>query len=361
MKGLHRIGVNLNQIAQKAHITNMVDAGWFDEVAAMLNNVSMVDGKKYYRSESDYRLMQRESDALCREYGLSVIEQPERGEAKQYAEWQAERGGNTTWRSLVKSDVDTAIRQSVTERQFFMNLHNMGYEIKAGIDISVRPPGKERFVRLQRNFGDGYAIEGIRKRILAQTMPERQYTPPPKQPPKAARMIGSFHKVGKITGYRALYFYYLYRMRAFNKKHEPDPKQAYFLFREDIRYMRAISKETQLLAKYGIDTAGQLNAHKEGLNAQIAALSVQRAQLRNMARSAGCADIDGVKEKITALSGIIGKLRRDIKLCGGIERRSARIKYKLNKAGEYEKSRTDKKLKEKSKNEQQKQRYRASR
>jgi hypothetical protein len=37
MKGLHRIGVNLNQIAQKAHITNMVDAGWFDEVAAMLN------------------------------------------------------------------------------------------------------------------------------------------------------------------------------------------------------------------------------------------------------------------------------------------------------------------------------------
>jgi hypothetical protein len=34
---LHHIGVNLNQITQKAHIMNMVDAGRYDEAVAMLN------------------------------------------------------------------------------------------------------------------------------------------------------------------------------------------------------------------------------------------------------------------------------------------------------------------------------------
>jgi len=118
----------------------------------IFNNVSMIDGKKYYRSKHDYWLMQQESDALCREYGLSVIEEPQNGKSKHYAEWKAEQDGRQTWRGMIKSDVDTAIRQSMTEHQFFDNLRKMGYEIKIGKDISVKPPGKERFVRLYRNF-----------------------------------------------------------------------------------------------------------------------------------------------------------------------------------------------------------------
>ena len=103
----------------------------------VLNNVSMVDGKKYYRSKRDYYDMQRESDALCREYGLSVIEEPAQGKSKHYAEWKAEQDGRQTWRGMVKSDIDTVIRQSMTERQFFDNLRKMGYAVKMGKDISV--------------------------------------------------------------------------------------------------------------------------------------------------------------------------------------------------------------------------------
>lgn len=135
----------------------------------VLNNVSMVDGRKYYRSNQDYYNMQKESDSLCWEYGLSVIENPQHGKSKHYGEWKAEQDGRQTWRGMVKSDVDAAIRGAMTERQFWDNLRKQGYEIKQGKDISLRPPGKERFVRLCRNFGDEYAIEGIRRRILAQT------------------------------------------------------------------------------------------------------------------------------------------------------------------------------------------------
>ena len=75
----------------------------------VVNTVSFVDGIKYHRTEKDYFDMQRESDRLCREYGLSVIENPQRGKSKHYGEWRAEQEGRPTWRGLIKNDVDTAI------------------------------------------------------------------------------------------------------------------------------------------------------------------------------------------------------------------------------------------------------------
>lgn len=47
--------------------------------------------------------MQKESDRLCREYGLSVIENPKRGKSKHYGEWRAEQEGRPTWRGLIKT------------------------------------------------------------------------------------------------------------------------------------------------------------------------------------------------------------------------------------------------------------------
>lgn len=124
----------------------------------VLNTVSFVDGIKYHRTKKDYHDMQTVSDELCREYRLSVIENPQYGKAKQYGEWRAEQEQRPTWRWLIRADMDEAIRQSMTERQFFDNLRKKGYEVKIGKDISVRPPGKERFVRLIRNFGEDYAL-----------------------------------------------------------------------------------------------------------------------------------------------------------------------------------------------------------
>ena len=303
----------------------------------VLNNVSMVDGKKYRRTKHDYYNMQKESDALCREYGLSVIENPERGKTKQYGEWKAEQDGRQTWRGMVKNDVDAAIRQSMTERQFFDNLHKLGYEIKQGKDISVKPPGKERFVRLCRNFGEDYIIEAIRRRILAQTRPERHIIPP--DTAKRVRLNGTFHQTRRMTGLRALYFYYLYRMGVLPRNREPNPKHVYFLFREDIRFIQNISREMRLLVKHSIDTADQLTAHKESVIARMTAFCVQRKQLRNRTRSVkGENELMAVKNEIAALSEQIGELRREVRLCEDIETRSGVIRDKIRTAQADEKS-----------------------
>ena len=156
----------------------------------VVNTVSFVDGIRYHRTGKDYHDMQVASDNLCREYGLSVIENIQYGKSKHYGEWKAEQEQRPTWRGFIKADIDEAIRMSLTERQFFRHLEEKGYEIKMGKDISVRPQGKERFVRLMRNFGEEYSIENIRRRILSQYIPEKPLAEPERKT-RHYRMQGS--------------------------------------------------------------------------------------------------------------------------------------------------------------------------
>ena len=283
--------------------------------------------------------MQKESDRLCREYGLSVIENPQRGKSKHYGEWRAEQEGRPTWRGLIKSDVDTAIRRSMTERQFFHALKEMGYEIKTGKDISVRPQGKERFFRLVRNLGEGYTIEGIRRRILAQTRPER---PAPRPEGKRYRLKGSLAKTKKVTGFRALYFHYCYLLGIFPKRKPPQHRQLPFSYREDLIRAKELSDEVRLLAKHHIDTAEQLSAFQSGVESQIQeAVSSRKALYRKLRTKPVMQDEEKqaeIKAEISALSGQLKELRREVRLCEDIAVRSQAIRDKMKAAREEEKS-----------------------
>ncbi len=217
----------------------------------VVNTVSFVDGIKYHRTAKDYHDMQAASDALCREYGLSVIENPGQGRSKHYGEWRAEQEGRPTWRGIIRTEIDEIIRQSMTERQFFENLRRRGYEVKAGKDISVRPPRKERFVRLERNFGPAYSIEGIRARILSQRSPERPMPEPPAKL-RYARYKGSFRAVPRATGFRALYFHYCYLLGIFPRNKRRLPRRAPPALREELLKGEQFSQEVRLLSRYKI-------------------------------------------------------------------------------------------------------------
>lgn len=306
----------------------------------VLNTVSFVDGIKYHRTAQDYRDMQTTSDELCREYGLSVVEQPQQGKSRQYGEWRAEQEQRPTWRGIIRADVDEAIRQFMTERQFFENLRRKGYEIKVGKDISVRPPHKERFLRLARNFGEDYTAEGIRRRILAQPMPE---LPVPKKSGKypQRRMTGTMRTTKKAKGFRALYFHYCYLLGIFPKnKPKTNNKRLHFLLKEDLIQMEAISQEARLLARNQIDTAEQLCVYKEGLDSKISALSDSRRELYRKLRSAAVkadpAEQAAVKAEITALSKEIAAQRKEVKLAEDIAVRSGVMSEKLKVVHEDE-------------------------
>ena len=123
------------------------------------------------------------------------------------------------------------------------------------------------------------------------------------------------------------------------KEQKRSPKSVYFLFREDIRYIRSISKETRLLVSKRIDTSGQLAEHKYKLSAQIASLSSERKRLWN--RTYRVKDEEtrtAIKSGISVLSKQIAELRKEIKLCEAIEKRSVEIDSKFHTVAEINKS-----------------------
>lgn len=305
----------------------------------VVNTVSFVDGIRYHRTGKDYHDMQVASDNLCREYGLSVIENIQYGKSKHYGEWKAEQEQRPTWRGFIKADIDEAIRMSLTERQFFRHLEEKGYEIKMGKDISVRPQGKERFVRLMRNFGEEYSIENIRRRILSQYIPEKPLAEPERKT-RHYRMQGSMKTVRKITGFRALYFHYCYKLGIFPKDRPQNRKRLHFLLREDLVKLNNISQEVRLLVRNKIDTAEQLSLYKNGLEVQIEKLSAERKALYKKQRTVKCQSdpklAEAVKKEIDGLTEQLKNLRREVHLCDDIAERSGVITEKLKAVREDE-------------------------
>ena len=127
-------------------------------------------------------------------------------------------------------------------------------------------------------MGAGYTIEGIRRRILAQTRPER---PAPRPEEKRYRLKGSLTKTKKATGFRALYFHYCYLLGIFPKHKPPQHRRLPFSYREDLIRAKELSDEVRLLAKHHIDTAEQLSAFQSGVESRIQeAMSSRKALYR---------------------------------------------------------------------------------
>ena len=296
----------------------------------VLNSVSFTDGKRYYDNNATYSLMRQASDRLCREYSLYVIENPQKGKSRHYAEWKAEQEGKPTWRGLIREDVDKAISASMTFTQFIATLRKQGYEVKTGVKyMAVRPPGKERFVRL-KTLGDNYTEEAIKQRILQNRTPKRhQALPEPQKKRYTIRGGASLKKVKKLTGLQALYFHYLYKMGIL-PKHRASNKRTHFLLREDIRHMEEITAQTKLLCTHRIENKEQLLTFRNSLEQEMAGLYDTRKSLYNRIRR--CKDdeqMTAYKEQIAGLSKKLSLLRKEVKLCAGILSRSEEMKQKL--------------------------------
>ena len=312
----------------------------------VVNSVSFTDGLRYHRTNQNYRDMRKVSDRLCREYGLSVVEKKE-GRTKHYSEWRAEQEGKPTYMGLIRADVE--ISKARTEKQFYHYLQEKGYAIKFGKDITVRAAGRERGLKLARNFGEEYTIEAIRRRILLQTksmqgneyktMPEKDSTQmlPMGRKPKVyiAKAYQNPRRRKRVRGLRRLYLRYCYRLGILPKytknRSAKSLGEVHILLREDLIRLNTISKETRLLCHYRIDTVEQLFSLKEGLQTQMEELVKQRKSLRSKSRRIHEeAKLSEVKEEISEMTREIGTIRKELTLCDGIAARSGAVREKLD-------------------------------
>ena len=282
--------------------------------------VALDNGRKYHsNAKSYYTEVRAKSDALCRQYGLSIIETPESERGKrQYAKWQAETGGQPTWRTAIHMDVDEAIALALTWRQFLAILEQKAYEVRMGRKYpTLRPPGKERFVRF-KTLGKSYTPEAIRQRIL---YPKHPFTQPAI---RHGRLRGTHHKTRKLTGLRALYYRYLYELGALPRK----PQRPSYAVRQDIRNLDRRTQQMEFLARHKIDTLDQLDAYRQIQEQAVTALLAERRQLRHAEPS------DEVKTRLEQITQALKPLRRDIRLCRKIAEQSVQMRERLRQGNE---------------------------
>ena len=91
----------------------------------VVNSVSFKTGRKFENHISDHYRLREISDAVCLDYGKSVLKEANfyDGDKKEY--WLKKKG-NMTHRELLKSDIDAAISQSTNFKAFEIRLKDMG-------------------------------------------------------------------------------------------------------------------------------------------------------------------------------------------------------------------------------------------
>ena len=122
-------------------------------------NSTSIDGTKKFRNFflSSFAL-QKVSDLVCLENGLSVIEPASYTERKKRMEYPKRK----TIRSVICADIDEAMAKKPQNfKQFIAFLEGAGYEVKQGAEISVKGNDQKRFIRLS-SLGEGYMENDIR-------------------------------------------------------------------------------------------------------------------------------------------------------------------------------------------------------
>ena len=144
----------------KGHIHNHI----------IFNNVNMVTSRCYQSNKKSYHQIHCQSDKLCKENNLFVIDEFYESYKKKYKtngkSWyeneQAKRGAS--WKSRLQFDIDRMINQSKNWNEFLKKMADLGYEIKYGKHIAFKPKDKPRFTRA-KTIGEDYTEERLKERI----------------------------------------------------------------------------------------------------------------------------------------------------------------------------------------------------
>lgn len=300
----------------------------------VINSVSFRDGYKFYNSPADYRQMREVSDQICREYGISVIENPD-SRGKNYGQFSAEQNGKPTHSQMIRNDIDRAVAASLTEQEFYRTMRELGYTITThgagGAPLKhpkLTPPNGRKNFRFD-TLGEEYTLEAVLERVYR----NMRRTPLFEVPPTKHYHAKMTRKpVKKLTSLRALYFRYCYELGVI-AKHPNRTKRVSYLLRDDVIKLDRYIAETKMLLTHQIETIQDLDAYRETLTQIIDRLGNERKELRNRLKQATRrhdeSGIAGIQSEIKRVSKELKKARKEVEYCGDVAERSEQVHQNL--------------------------------
>ncbi len=225
--------------------------------------------------------LQRLSDIICLEHGLSVIERKK----------PSERMKRTTYpkKKSLRDEIRETINQILKDEsikdfdEFLHKLEDAGFEIKRGKHISIKGKNQKRYIRL-RSLGEGYTEDDLKK-ILAGEM-ERAFEDiekTEKQPAVHHRkreehefdlLIDIQKKLAQGKGQ-----YYVRFAKNFNTKQVA--KAVLFLKQHDIRSYDALEKKVQT----AVTSFNELSASIKEKERRLAEIQVLKTHIINYVKT----------------------------------------------------------------------------
>ncbi|MCD8367219.1 MAG: relaxase/mobilization nuclease domain-containing protein [Clostridiales bacterium] len=151
-KGKHAFIVATH--TDRAHIHNHI----------IFNSTTLDCSHKFVDFHNSGLALQKVSDIICVEHGLSIIEKkPYRERVK-----RTEYPKREPFRDAICETIDNILAQKPKDFEAFLRLlEQAGYEVKRGKYTAVRGPGQKRFIRF-RSLGEGYTDDAIHSVMLGE-------------------------------------------------------------------------------------------------------------------------------------------------------------------------------------------------
>jgi hypothetical protein len=174
----------------------------------IFNNVNWKTGKCYQSNKRSYHKIRSQSDQLCKENNLVVIDEyyekykkKYKTRGKSYKEYQEDKK-EKSWKSRLQFDIDRAIKKAKDWENFLQLMKEYRYEIKYGKHIAFKKiEGQQRFTRAMR-IGEDYTEERLKERILEEISMNRKRPKSPFKPLDKIIDISANDKIKSSPGYK---------------------------------------------------------------------------------------------------------------------------------------------------------------
>ena len=296
----------------------------------IVNSVSFRDGKRFHMCTDRYLEMRAASDRLCKEYNLSVIEKPQNKRVPLNL-YKMEEAGMPTRYNVARQTIDDAIAVSVNMREFMAELSRQGYTyrfVPTRKYWTITPPGWTKPIRINK-LGPEYTKERITERIFSNDVSVRANKTLTPFRPAQYKLNRRVNRIMGRSGLEKLYLRYCYELGVL-PKYTQNRRKLHRVLKEDLLKCDLYSEEAKLLSRNKIATDEDLSKYMERLGVRMTQVSEERDELRKLIkRVIPEEEREAAKGRVASLTAELKDIRRDLKLCEDIERRSGDIEKNL--------------------------------
>ena len=307
----------------------------------VINATSFKDGKKYRNQIGDHMELRKVSDAVCREYGKSVLENAPFYSNEKNGYW-LRQNKVLSHRDRLKKDVDQAVHFTENAEDFKCYLECLGYRFVRDFEYahpSVTAPTWERPIRLD-NLGPRYTKQGLQKRWDDNRRDDNRFhrfhKPPQQSLPYYDQLI-----VFKRTDpdlITQLFQIFIMILRLYTQSRTPGyVKPLSPEMRSEAMKLEKTLEEYHFLRDNHIETVQDFMACKEDIQSKIREYEAERQHLRNKSRRA---KPEWAKEaylrECRDITAKLTPLRKQLKLCERIEEKKPQIRAMMEAELELE-------------------------